>query len=66
MTQPVPATATFSDPDYYIRCGTMVRGDNGKCHLFFEDGRPAVLLFASTDSDTNEHSFNVRIPLRTP
>ncbi len=35
MTQPVPATAKFSDPEYYIWCGTMVRGDDGKCHLFY-------------------------------
>jgi len=35
MIQPVPATAKFSDPDYYIWCGTMVRGDDGKCHLFY-------------------------------
>lgn len=35
MMQPVPASAKFSDPDYYIWCGTMVRGDDGKCHLFY-------------------------------
>jgi len=35
MVQPVPATAKFSDPDYYIWCGTMVRGDDGLCHLFY-------------------------------
>ena len=35
MLQPVPLTAKFSDPDYYIWCGTMVRGDDGKCHLFY-------------------------------
>ena len=35
MIQPVPVTAKFSDPDYYIWCGTMVRGDDGKCHLFY-------------------------------
>ena len=35
MLQPVPLTATFIDPDYYIWCGTMVRGDDGKCHLFY-------------------------------
>ena len=33
---------------------------------FCEDGQPAVLLFASTDNDNSEHSFNVRIPIRTP
>jgi hypothetical protein len=35
MMQPIPATAKFSDPDYYVWCGTMVRGDDGKCHLFY-------------------------------
>jgi hypothetical protein len=35
MIQPVPATGKFSDPDYYIWCGTLVRGDDGKCHLFY-------------------------------
>jgi hypothetical protein len=35
MIQPIPETAKFSDPDYYIWCGTMVRGDDGKCHLYY-------------------------------
>lgn len=35
LLQPVPPAARFSDPDYYIWCGTMVRGDDGKCHLFY-------------------------------
>lgn len=35
MIQKVPDTATFSDPDHYIWCGTMVCGDDGKCHLFY-------------------------------
>lgn len=33
--QPAPLAAKFADPDYYIWCGTMVRGDDGKCHLFY-------------------------------
>jgi hypothetical protein len=35
MIQSVPATAKFADPDYYIWCGTMVRGDDGVYHLFY-------------------------------
>jgi len=35
MIQPVPATAKFSDSDYYIWCGTMVKGDDGKYHVFY-------------------------------
>jgi len=35
MLQPVPATAKFSDPDYNIWCGSALKGDNGKFHLFY-------------------------------
>ena len=35
MIQPVPLTAKFSDPDYYIWCGTLVKGDDAKYHLFY-------------------------------
>jgi len=35
MIRPVPALAKFSDPEYYIWCGTMVRGNDGKCHLYY-------------------------------
>lgn len=35
MTQPVPESAKLIDPDYYIWCGTMVRGDDGKYHLYY-------------------------------
>jgi Glycosyl hydrolases family 16 len=35
MLRPVPASAKFADPDFYIWCGTMVKGDDGKCHLFY-------------------------------
>jgi hypothetical protein len=35
LIQPTPETAKFIDPDYYIWCGSMVRGDDGKYHLFY-------------------------------
>ncbi len=35
MLQPVPLTAKFSDPDYYIWCGTLAKGDDGRYHLFY-------------------------------
>ncbi len=35
MIGPVPASAKFSDPDFYIWGGSMVRGDDGKCHLYY-------------------------------
>lgn len=35
MMQPAPETAKLSDPDYYIWCGTLVRGDDRKYHLFY-------------------------------
>ncbi|MEI7732293.1 MAG: glycoside hydrolase family protein [Verrucomicrobiota bacterium] len=35
MIQPAPESGKFSDPDFYIWCGTMARGDDGKYHLFY-------------------------------
>jgi len=35
MLQPVPATAKFSDPDFNIWCGSAVKGDDGRYHLFY-------------------------------
>lgn len=35
MLQPVPATAKFSDPVYNIWCGSAVKGDDGKYHMFY-------------------------------
>jgi hypothetical protein len=33
--QPVPPTAIFEDPDWCIWCGSMVRDEEGTCHLFY-------------------------------
>ncbi len=33
--QPVPASARFVDPVYNIWCGSAVKGDDGKYHLFY-------------------------------
>ncbi|MEI6467354.1 MAG: glycoside hydrolase family protein [Verrucomicrobiota bacterium] len=33
--QPVPASAIFEDPAYCIWCGSVVRGDDGRFHLFY-------------------------------
>src|SRR5579871_6545066 len=33
--QPAPASSRFSDPGYYVWCGSMVRDDKGTCHLFY-------------------------------
>jgi hypothetical protein len=35
MMQPIPATAAFRDPGYFVWCGTMIRGDDGKYHLYY-------------------------------
>ena len=35
MIQPLPDTAKFTGPGYNVWCGTMVRDDEGKCHLFY-------------------------------
>lgn len=35
MIQPVPQDARFSDPGFYIWCGSPVKGDDGRYHLFY-------------------------------
>lgn len=35
MIQPVPVDARFHDPGYNVWCGSPVRGDDGKFHLFY-------------------------------
>ncbi|WP_332368420.1 glycoside hydrolase family protein [Spirosoma telluris] len=39
MLQPVPTTAVMSDSAYFIWCGTMVRGKDGICHLYYSRWR---------------------------
>lgn len=35
MIRPVPATAIFRESGYFIWCGSMVKGGDGKYHLFY-------------------------------
>lgn len=35
MIQPVPRTARFADSNFNIWCGSAVKGDDGKYHLFY-------------------------------
>jgi len=35
MLQPVPSSAVFRDAEYNVWCGSAVKGDDGKCHLFY-------------------------------
>lgn len=35
MMQPIPATAAFRDPGYFVWGGSMVRGNDGRYHLYY-------------------------------
>jgi hypothetical protein len=35
LLRPVPESARLIDPDYYIWCGTMARGEDNKYHLYY-------------------------------
>jgi hypothetical protein len=35
MLQPVPRSAKFADPAYNIWCGSAVKGDDGRYHMFY-------------------------------
>ena len=33
--RPIPMTAKFTEPGYYVWCGNMIKGDDGKYYLFY-------------------------------
>jgi hypothetical protein len=35
MMQPIPASSAFHDPGYFVWCGTMLTGQDGKYHLYY-------------------------------
>jgi hypothetical protein len=35
MVQPVPKTNKFIDPGYYVWCGSVTKGDNGKFYMLY-------------------------------
>ncbi|OAM91798.1 sucrase [Termitidicoccus mucosus] len=37
--QPVPDHAVFREPGWFVWCGTMVRGADGRCHLYYSRWR---------------------------
>lgn len=39
---PLPPTAAFVDPGFYIWCGSATRGDDGKYHMFYSRWKRAL------------------------
>jgi hypothetical protein len=35
MMQPIPASAAYHDPGYFVWCGTMIQGDDGRYNLYY-------------------------------
>lgn len=35
MMQPIPASSAFHDPGYFVWCGTMLAGPDGRYHLYY-------------------------------
>ncbi|QEE30221.1 sucrase [Terriglobus albidus] len=35
IMQPIPASAAFHDPGYFVWCGALIKGGDGKYHLFY-------------------------------
>lgn len=46
MINPVPLNAKMEDEGYLIWCGTMVRTEDGKCHLFYSRWKKELGHFA--------------------
>jgi hypothetical protein len=75
MIQPVPVTAKFDDPEYDIWCGSMVRSDDGKCHLYYSRwprklGHQAWVTHSEVAHAISDNPFgpykhvNVALPVR--
>lgn len=75
--QPIPSAAAFRDPGYFVWCGTMVRGDDGKYHLFYSRWKTAdgfeswvtasEIAHAIGDTPTGPFVFHdVTLPPRGP
>ncbi len=58
MIRPVPATAKFEDPGFIVWCGTMVRDDSGKCHLFYSRWPKALGHYAWVTSSEVAHAVS--------
>lgn len=43
--QPVPAHAIFREPGWFVWCGTLVRGADGRCHLYYSRWRREAGFF---------------------
>ena len=56
--QPSPLTARFEDPDYYVWCGTMVRDDAGKCHLFYSRWKRHLGFYAWVSHSEIAHAVS--------
>jgi hypothetical protein len=56
LLRPIPLTAKFELPDYYVWCGTLTRGDDGKYRAivkdnegYFTNAGKSLALFESAD-----------------
>lgn len=75
--QPVPPHAIFTEPGYYVWCGTMVRGADGRCHLYYsrwrgKEGFAAWVTHSEVARAVSEHPLGpyrpagVVLPARGP
>lgn len=75
LMQPIPASAAFHDPGYFVWCGTMVQSPDRKYHLYYSrwkiaDGFQAwvtssEIAHAIGDSPTGPFKFHdVTLPAR--
>ncbi len=75
--QPVPPQAIFEEPGYFVWCGTMVRGDDGRCHLYYsrwrsEEGFAAWVTHSEVAHAVADHPLgpyrhaDVALPARGP
>jgi len=57
LMQPIPASAAFRDPGYFVWCGTMVQSDGGKYHLYYSRWKAELGMEAWVTSSEVAHAI---------
>lgn len=57
MMQPIPQSAAFRDPGYFVWCGTMVQSGDGKYHLYYSRWKADLGMEAWVTSSEVAHAI---------
>jgi hypothetical protein len=57
LMQPIPASAAFRDPGYFVWCGTMTQSSDGRYHLYYSRWKAELGMEAWVTSSEVAHAI---------